>query len=137
MEKQGGMLADRPRMIAAGAMLYGGLSIGFAPDGDRLRRMRRSVVCDTTQIGFRRDAGYFIRISSLKQLRRISPCRCHTGNIPSSTFLMIHITSKTIPPRKRLSGLSYDGTLLKGNLKLCCNNNYESCIREGYTHFCD
>jgi len=41
MEKQGGTIADRPRMIAAGELLTGGLSIGFAPAGDRLRRMRR------------------------------------------------------------------------------------------------
>ena len=102
MEKQSATLADRPRMIAAGEMLSGGLSIGFAPAGDRLRRMRRFVICDTTQIGFQRDAEYCIRISSLKQLRRISPCRCHTQNIPSSTFLMIRTTSRTMRQRKRL-----------------------------------
>ncbi|OAX31873.1 cytochrome P450 [Rhizopogon vinicolor AM-OR11-026] len=43
MEKQGGTLADRPRMIAAGEMLSGGLSIGFVHTGDRLRRMRRAL----------------------------------------------------------------------------------------------
>jgi len=53
-------------MISAGEMLAGGLGIGFAPAGDRLRRMRRSVICDTTQIGFHRDAGYYIRIYSQK-----------------------------------------------------------------------
>jgi len=74
MEKEGGTLADRPRMIAAGEIFSGGLSIGFTPAGNRFRRMRRSVICDTTQVGFQRDAGYYIRISSLKQLRRISPC---------------------------------------------------------------
>jgi hypothetical protein len=51
MEKQGVILADRPRMIAAGIMT-GGLSIGFVHVGDRLRRMRRFVVHDTPPIGF-------------------------------------------------------------------------------------
>jgi len=60
MEKHRGTLADRPRMIAARKMLAGGLGFGFAPAGDRLRRMRRSVICDTIQIGFQRDAGYYI-----------------------------------------------------------------------------
>jgi len=95
MEKQGGMLADRP-IIAAAEMFDGGLTIGFAPVGDRWRRMRRSVICDAIKIGFQRDAGCYIHISSLKQLRRISPCRCHTQNVPFLTFLMIRTTSRTI-----------------------------------------
>ncbi|KAG2049577.1 cytochrome P450 [Suillus hirtellus] len=41
MEKQGRMLADRPRLIAAGEILSRGLSLGFCHAGDRLRRMRR------------------------------------------------------------------------------------------------
>ncbi|OJA11823.1 hypothetical protein AZE42_07786 [Rhizopogon vesiculosus] len=41
MEKQGGLLADRPRLIAAGELLGGGLTLGFARAGDRFRRMRR------------------------------------------------------------------------------------------------
>lgn len=44
MEKQGGLLADRPHLIAAGEMLNGGLSIGLVPAGERWRRMRRFVV---------------------------------------------------------------------------------------------
>jgi hypothetical protein len=44
MEKQGGSVADRPRMIAGGEMFNGGLSIIFTPVGDRFRRMRRFVV---------------------------------------------------------------------------------------------
>jgi len=52
MEKQGKTLGDRPRMIAAGEMLCGGLSIAFAPAGARFRRMRRFVVvCTTVQVG--------------------------------------------------------------------------------------
>ncbi|KAG2137958.1 cytochrome P450 [Suillus clintonianus] len=43
MEKQGGSLADRPRMVAAGEILSGGLSVAFAPAGDRHRRMRRAL----------------------------------------------------------------------------------------------
>ncbi|KAG0701299.1 cytochrome P450 [Suillus ampliporus] len=43
MEKQGASLADRPRRIAAGEMLDGGLSILFTPAGSRLRRMRRAL----------------------------------------------------------------------------------------------
>lgn len=46
MEKQGGTLSDRPRSIAAGEMLTGGLSLVFTPAGDKLRRMRRFVVPD-------------------------------------------------------------------------------------------
>ncbi|KAG2137952.1 cytochrome P450 [Suillus clintonianus] len=43
MEKQGGSLADRPRMIAAGEILSGGQAIGFMHAGDRFRRMRRAL----------------------------------------------------------------------------------------------
>jgi hypothetical protein len=46
MERQGKFLADRPRMIAAGEMLSGGMSMALTPFGDRFRRMRRLVVCD-------------------------------------------------------------------------------------------
>ncbi|KAG1742246.1 cytochrome P450 [Suillus paluster] len=41
MEKQGGSVADRPRFVAAGEILSGGLSTLLTPAGDRLRRMRR------------------------------------------------------------------------------------------------
>ncbi|KAG1799006.1 cytochrome P450 [Suillus plorans] len=43
MENQGGTLADRPRMIAAGELFGGGLSIAYTPFGDRFRRMRRAL----------------------------------------------------------------------------------------------
>ncbi|KAG1748761.1 cytochrome P450 [Suillus occidentalis] len=43
MEKQGGSLADRPHLTAAGEMLNGGLSIGLVPAGERWRRMRRAL----------------------------------------------------------------------------------------------
>ncbi|KAG1750461.1 cytochrome P450 [Suillus paluster] len=43
MENQGKSLADRPRMIAAGEMFNGGISIAFAPFGERFRRMRRAL----------------------------------------------------------------------------------------------
>ncbi|KAG2142378.1 cytochrome P450 [Suillus clintonianus] len=43
MEKQGGSVADRPRLIAAGEILDGGLSITFAHVGSRLRQMRRAL----------------------------------------------------------------------------------------------
>ncbi|KAG0695263.1 cytochrome P450 [Suillus ampliporus] len=43
MESQGGLIADRPRMIAAGEMFGGGLGITLAPFGDRFRRMRRAL----------------------------------------------------------------------------------------------
>jgi hypothetical protein len=52
MEKQGGILADRPRMIAAGEMWSGGMNITTVRAGDRLRRLRRFVVRDTPPIGF-------------------------------------------------------------------------------------
>ncbi|KAG1855087.1 cytochrome P450 [Suillus tomentosus] len=41
MEKQGRMLADRPRLVAAGEILTRGQSLVFIHVGDRLRRMRR------------------------------------------------------------------------------------------------
>ena len=41
MEKQGVSLADRPRSIAAGEALSGGMRILVARAGDRLRRLRR------------------------------------------------------------------------------------------------
>jgi hypothetical protein len=44
LEKQGALVADRPRMIAGGEMLFGGLMIIFAHIGDRFRRMRKFVV---------------------------------------------------------------------------------------------
>ncbi|KAG1875733.1 cytochrome P450 [Suillus subluteus] len=43
MEDQGKFVADRPRMIAAGEMLSGGMSIALAPFGDRFRNMRRAL----------------------------------------------------------------------------------------------
>ncbi|KAG2137966.1 hypothetical protein DEU56DRAFT_945673 [Suillus clintonianus] len=41
MKKQGASLVDRPRMVADGEMLSGGLAIGFTHAGDKLRRMGR------------------------------------------------------------------------------------------------
>jgi len=53
MEIQGGTLADRPRMIAAGELFGGGLSIAYTPFGDRFRRMRRLAIRNiSTQILF-------------------------------------------------------------------------------------
>ncbi|KAG1728983.1 cytochrome P450 [Suillus paluster] len=43
MENQGKSLADRPRMVAAGEIFSGGLSIAFAPFGERFRCMRRAL----------------------------------------------------------------------------------------------
>lgn len=43
MEKQGGSLVDRPRYVAAGQLLGGGLRILLTPAGERLRRMRRAL----------------------------------------------------------------------------------------------
>ncbi|KAJ8580951.1 cytochrome P450 [Rhizopogon salebrosus TDB-379] len=43
MEKQGGSVADRPRMIAAGEIFRGGQSLAFAPVGERFRLMRRAL----------------------------------------------------------------------------------------------
>ncbi|KAG1764745.1 cytochrome P450 [Suillus occidentalis] len=43
MEKQGGALGDRPRMIAAGEILSGGQSMGFMHAGDKFRRMRSAL----------------------------------------------------------------------------------------------
>ncbi|EGN99632.1 hypothetical protein SERLA73DRAFT_179742 [Serpula lacrymans var. lacrymans S7.3] len=43
MERQGGSTVDRPRSVAAGDMLSGGLRMLFSPSGDRFRRMRRAV----------------------------------------------------------------------------------------------
>lgn len=38
-EKQGGLLADRPRLVAAGEIYNGGLSVIFIPSGNMWRRM--------------------------------------------------------------------------------------------------
>ncbi|KAG2125140.1 cytochrome P450 [Suillus clintonianus] len=43
LEDHGKLTADRPRMIAAGEIFNGGMGIGFAHWGDRLRRMRRAL----------------------------------------------------------------------------------------------
>ncbi|OJA08119.1 hypothetical protein AZE42_08437 [Rhizopogon vesiculosus] len=43
MEMQGGSVADRPRMIAAGEILSGGHNLVFTPVGGRLRQMRRAL----------------------------------------------------------------------------------------------
>ncbi|KAG1801739.1 cytochrome P450 [Suillus subaureus] len=43
MEKQGASLVDRPRFIAAGELLSGGMAIPFVPAGERFRRLRRLV----------------------------------------------------------------------------------------------
>jgi hypothetical protein len=100
MEKQGGFVADRPRMVAGGEIFSGGLSVFFAPVGDRFRRMRKFVVQGTMQVApnlhFQRDAEHFMRISSLKQPRDINPCRCHMRQPPSSAFSTIHAISTTM-----------------------------------------
>ncbi|KAG0699188.1 cytochrome P450 [Suillus ampliporus] len=43
MEKQGASVADRPRLVAAGEMLGGGVTALFTRAGSRLRRMRRAL----------------------------------------------------------------------------------------------
>ncbi|KAG0701010.1 cytochrome P450 [Suillus ampliporus] len=43
MENQGKLLADRPRMVAAAEMFDGGMSVAFAPFGERFRRLRRAL----------------------------------------------------------------------------------------------
>ncbi|KAG1736220.1 cytochrome P450 [Suillus lakei] len=43
LENQGKLTADRPRMVAAGEIFGGGMSIAFSPFGDRFRRMRRAL----------------------------------------------------------------------------------------------
>lgn len=43
MEKQGASLVDRPRSIAAGELLGGGMLIPFLPAGERFRRLRRAI----------------------------------------------------------------------------------------------
>ncbi|KIJ67571.1 hypothetical protein HYDPIDRAFT_174012 [Hydnomerulius pinastri MD-312] len=43
MEKQGGSLVDRPRFVAAGELLGGGLRILLTPSGERFRKMRRAL----------------------------------------------------------------------------------------------
>ncbi|KAG2119306.1 cytochrome P450 [Suillus clintonianus] len=42
MEKEGGVLADRPRVVAAGEILSRGLYLVLAPVGDRFRRLRKA-----------------------------------------------------------------------------------------------
>lgn len=106
MEKQGGSLADRPRLVAAGEILNGGLSVILTPAGSMWRRMRRFVrfllYCTNSFIPiFRCDIEHSIHISSINQLRNISPCKCHTQRTWSSTFLKIQPTSKTMRQRKR------------------------------------
>ena len=41
MEKGGALTADRPRNIASGEVLSGGLRTLFTPFGEKFRRMRR------------------------------------------------------------------------------------------------
>ncbi|KAG1754243.1 hypothetical protein EDB19DRAFT_641315 [Suillus lakei] len=96
MEEQDGSLVDRPRMNA-GYMLTGGLVLGFTHVGDRFRRMRSFIACrrSSLRLTLHRDPEHSIRISSLRQLKHISLCRCHSRNTRSLTFLMIHPTSSS------------------------------------------
>ncbi|KAG1814296.1 uncharacterized protein BJ212DRAFT_363058 [Suillus subaureus] len=41
MEKEGGLLADRPRAVAAGEILSRGLRLILAPAGEQFRRLRK------------------------------------------------------------------------------------------------
>lgn len=43
MEHQGAVLADRPRMVAAGEILSGGLGLTLTPFGEKLRQKRRAL----------------------------------------------------------------------------------------------
>ncbi|KAG1880926.1 cytochrome P450 [Suillus subluteus] len=42
MEKEGGLLADRPRAVAAGEILSGGLRMILTPAGEQFRRLRKA-----------------------------------------------------------------------------------------------
>ncbi|KIM51186.1 hypothetical protein SCLCIDRAFT_1169199 [Scleroderma citrinum Foug A] len=42
MEKEGGLLADRPRNVAVGEIMSGGLRMILAPAGEQFRRLRRA-----------------------------------------------------------------------------------------------
>lgn len=41
MEKEGGLLADRPRVVAAGEIMSRGLRMILSPAGEQFRRLRR------------------------------------------------------------------------------------------------
>jgi len=41
MEKEGGLLADRPRAVAAGEIMSRGLRMILSPAGEQFRRLRR------------------------------------------------------------------------------------------------
>jgi hypothetical protein len=43
MEKEGASLVDRPRSVAAGEMLSGGMRVLMARSGDRFRRLRKAL----------------------------------------------------------------------------------------------
>ena len=43
MEKEGGAVVDRPRTVAAGELVSGGLRLLFVPSGERFRRLRKAV----------------------------------------------------------------------------------------------
>jgi hypothetical protein len=48
MEHQGAVLADRPRMIAAGEILSGGLGLTLTPFGEKFRQKRRFADCNAS-----------------------------------------------------------------------------------------
>ena len=48
MEKEGGLLADRPRAVAAGEIMSRGLRMILAPAGEQFRRLRRYVTPSST-----------------------------------------------------------------------------------------
>jgi hypothetical protein len=52
MENQSGTLADRPRMIAAGELFNGRLSIAYTPFRDRFGRMRRLAIRNISTLLF-------------------------------------------------------------------------------------
>lgn len=94
MEKQSVSLVDRPRLIAAGEILSGGLSIVLTPAGDKFRRMRRFVVCNhraqMTHSSMMQCTSYASPASSSKVLSAPADASCEehgSGHFSRSTEL--------------------------------------------------
>lgn len=65
---------------------------------------------NSSKLIFLCDIEHFVRISSLNQLRNISPCTCHTQRTWSLTFLKIQPTFRTMQQRKQCPIVSQCGT---------------------------
>ncbi|KAG0696752.1 cytochrome P450 [Suillus ampliporus] len=111
MEKQGGLLVDRPRIIAVGEMLSGGLATGFTHAGDKLRQPKAAEAYQPLQMSHAKNI-------VLDILEDPSNFQDHAAVYSATTITKVAygkstLTSATDPEVKELKYLAWYGKDLR------------------------